>query len=62
VDLGAVQADGPKTAELVLAGDLQHLHKGRFEFLGEAPPEGGQGIVVRMAVGGNDTSRSGRMR
>ena len=57
VDLGAVEADAAEAAELVLARDLQHLHEHGFKFLAETPPEGGQGVVVGMAVAGEVAKR-----
>ncbi len=55
VDLGPVQADGAETADLVLAGDLQHLHKHRLELTREASAEIGQGVVVGMLITGDVT-------
>ena len=53
VDLGAVEADAAKAAQLVLAGDLEHLDKHRLELLAEALAKVGQGIVVGVTVAGN---------
>jgi hypothetical protein len=52
--LGAVEADTAEAAELVLAGDLRHGDEQLLEFLVEAPPERRQGVVVRMAVAGDE--------
>lgn len=59
VDLGAVQAHRAEAADLVLAGDLQHLGKDRFELLGEPPPEGAERVVVGMGVGGDEAKGQG---
>ncbi len=50
VDLGTVQAHGAKARELVLAGDLQHLHEGIGELIAETAAERRQRVVVRMLV------------
>ena len=42
-----------------MLADLQHLHKGHREFLGEPSPEGREGVVVGMAVGGDEAQRQG---
>lgn len=58
VDPGAAQADRAEAAELVLAGDhLEHLEKRPLEGLGEASSEAREGIVVGMAVGGDEAKR-----
>ncbi len=50
VNLRAVQTDRAKRRESVLPGHLQHLDKGVAELLAESFPEGGQGVVVWMAI------------
>ena len=59
VDLGAVQTDRAKTRDLVLARDLQYLHKGRGELLSVATAEAGQGVVIRVLVAGDKPERKG---
>jgi len=57
VDLGAVEAEAAKVAQLVLAGDLEHLNKHRIELFAEALAKVGQGVVVGVTVAGKVTKR-----
>src|SRR3954470_11701335 len=51
VDLGAVERDGAQLQHADLTGELQYLHEQGLDLLKEAPPEGCDGIVVRVLVG-----------
>jgi len=43
----------PSLSSFHFLGQFQHLHKQLFQFAEKTPAERGQGVVVRMAAGGN---------
>ena len=57
VNLGAVQADRAKLQQAHLLRQFQHLHKNARQLVQKAPPECGQGVVIRVAARGNEPER-----
>ena len=56
-DLGAFQRNVARLQALHLARPHQHLDEQRLDRRQEAAPEGGDAVMVRLGVGGNETER-----
>src|SRR3954469_18750623 len=57
VDLGAIERDRAQLQHAHLTGELQYLDEQGLDLLKEAPPEGCDGIVVRVLVGRDEAER-----
>ena len=57
VDLGAVKRDRPQLQHAHLARELQNLYEQQLDLFEETPPKNGDGVVVRMLIGGDEAKR-----
>jgi len=54
VDLGAIQRHRPQLQHAQLARQQQQLHEQSLDLRQKASPERGDGVVLRMLVGGDE--------